>query len=341
MCFDTLGVQNMKNGKVFKRGLYGFSVALLVLSGQVFAKDTCTVSSIQLVGATPGAVNTDGIVTAPTGVAVTGKVTQANPATSSSCDAGTAGVLVDEGTLTIGGQTDAGTPVACNISGVGSFNPALATQVLPATPAGTVTYALDTTSLGGVTRGYRTQYTKLGGGSYTSSTSPCVDLTINNADPSALKCDGYEGTVRLLIVGAAGKGIVAPSDPGSWDYTFEVLNCTGIEPLTVKVQGGTSGWTSFASVVTNPVEDSVSVTDKSKGKKGKTSTVTWTTSLEDATADDSKGKTIKVTVDGTVPSGSPDGWQFLSGPWSAAYQLGGVAMKSDYTDRVYLEVVNP
>ncbi|MGK2943073.1 MAG: hypothetical protein ACSLFJ_15595 [Immundisolibacter sp.] len=337
----------MKDNKLFNRGLYGLSVALLVLSSQAFAvgappKDICTVSSIQLVGAAPGTVDANGTVTAGTGVTVTGQVTQAYPATSPSCDAGIAGTSVDEGTLTIGGQTDDGTPVACNVSGVGSFHPALKVQGLPATPAGTVTYDLNTTSLGGVTRGYRTAYAKLTpNGSFTSSTSPCVNLTVNNTDPSAFKCDGYAGIVRLLIVGAAGKGIVAPGEAGPWDYTFEVLNCTGTAPLTVKVQGGTSGWTTFQSAVTNPTPDgTLTSVAKSNGKKGTTSTVTWITSLDDATTDDSKGKTIKVTVNGTVPSGSPDGWQHLSGPWSAAYNLGGVAMKSDYTDRVYLEVVN-
>lgn len=316
------------------------TLALASFSSISFAapppKDTCTVSSIQLVGATPGAIDSDGYVTAGTPVTIKGLVSQANPATGSSCDAGTGGAAVTEGTLKIEGQRRDGLPSACKEAGVGSFATLQTQPVTGAAGSNVIERAFDSTGLD-ETRGYRTDYTKVGGGSFTSSKSVCVNLTINPSADPANPCDSYGDEVVLNIMAGAGKGIVGPGDVGPWSYTFEVLNCTGMDDLAVKVQGGTSGWTVFDNAFTAPVEPFTS-TPKSKGKKGTTSTITWHTILNDE-----QSKTMTVVLDGVVPSGVVNGeWINLSGAWSAAYKDAlGLAAKSEYTPQVYLEVVLP
>ena len=303
------------------------------------APDICTSSSIQLVGANPGSIDMDGTVASPTPVAVTGKVTQAAPSIGG-CTNGTTGVAVEEGTLEIETSKKKidGVPtwVHCKDPGVGPFT-TLISRVLPnSTPPGTnaAVYNLDTTGLGGKTAGFRAQYkAKNPGGSYKSSASPCVDLVISEAPPGA-RCDAYDNVVVLSIVGGAGQGIVLPGQVGPWLYTFEVLNCTGLPNLPVKVQGGTSGWTVFDSVSTVPVEP-VGVVAKSNGKKGTTSTLTWNTVLNHE-----QSKTITVGVDGVVPNVPMGTWLNLSGAWSAAYK-NGIPLKSDYTPQVYVEVNTP
>jgi hypothetical protein len=300
---------------------------------------TCTVSSIQLVGATQGTINDDGSVTEGTSVTLKGVVTEsATQVAAPPCDAGIANVAVGLGSLRIQGKVDDSVPPQpqrCPTVGVGEYSD-LVTQILPNTnPPGinVATYALNTTDLGGETRGYRTKYGGPTGPNspFRDSVSVCVDLTINE---SANPCDAYGDVVVLNVVGGEGAGEVAAGGSGPWTYTFEVLNCTGLDDLAVKVQGGTSGWTNFISAVTNPSE-TVTSEGKSKGKKGQTSIITWNTLL-----DDEESKTMAVTVTGTVPLGTPVGTSLnISGAWSAAYHDGASAAKSDYTPGVYVEVI--
>lgn len=332
------------------------SILIVIPVVQASAADKCTVSSIQLVDASPGTVNSDGSVNAGDAVTVRGSITESGTS-SPGCAAGTGGAAVSEGTLIVQGQIQDTVPVSCKPTGVGSFSD-LASRSLPNTnPPGAniVAHTLDTTLLGGLTRGYRTAYNKLTPhGSYKSSTSVCVDLTVHEVSSSV--CDPYGDEVVLFIVGGAGQGQVAPGGVGPWAYTFKALNCTGVNDLAVKVQGGTSGWTVFKSVATAPILEPVNVVDKSNGKKGTTSTVTWNTVLNDE-----QSKEITVEVDGMIPWGAWSGqWMNLSGEWSAAYNDGNSATcnnispktgtcnpnqatpdKSTYTPQVYVEVVSP
>ncbi len=309
------------------------AIGFVQVSGvAVAAPDICTVSSIQLDGATPGTVDADGSVVAGSSVNIKGTVTQ--KASGTGCSAGTAGAAVNEGGLRIQEQRQAGFPSACKAQGVGSFLTQTTANLPNTTPPGTnaAAYDLDTTSLAGAVRGFRSDYTPLNpGGSFKGSTSVCVDLTINE-NVTGSPCDGYGDVVVLRVIGGAGQGIVMPGDVGPWSYTFEVLNCTTIDALAIKVQGGTSGWTVFDSVGTAPVAEPVNVVAKSNGKKGTTSTVTWHTVLNDE-----ESKTITVGVDGVIPKAKIGDWLNLSGAWSAAYN-NGLPQKSDYTANVYVEI---
>ncbi len=333
----------------------GSAVAMLFLAGNVIAgQGTCTTSTIQLVNATSGNINADGTIAEGTPATIKGTVTQASSGTG--CAAGTAGTAVGEGTLEIKARkTNDSTPVlvACQETGIGAFTQVATADLPNTTPPGTnaVQVTQDTTNLGGLTGGFKTVYTKLSPlGTYVSSDSVCVDLKIVDVVlPPQDICTNYPGIVALYVVGGAGKGSVVAGDKGPWSYTLEVLNCTGIDDLAVKVQGGTSGWTTFSAVATNP-DETVNSTAKSSGKKGTTSIVTWNTIL-----DDQETKTITVTVDGTVPSGNAAGTMLnISGPWSAAYNDNNSSTcyidpkkgvcdseysdKSAYTPQVYVEV---
>ena len=51
---------------------------------------------------------------------------------------------------------------------------------------------------------------------------------------------------------------------------------------------------------------------------------------------------LLVNVDGNIPaSAACDSIRYLSGPWSAVYDAGAGAQKSDYTGRVSIQVTCP
>lgn len=322
---------------------------LLIAGGaaQAAGQNTCTQSSIEF--APPVLTG----VTAGTNVEITGRVTEAN--SQPGCTGGTHGAAVEEGDLAITGPhtntgaSTEGIPKECKDHGNGPFR-TYTTVALPnpSDPPGSddVTYDVFTTGFPDATYGYRTEYT--GSNDFASSESPCVDIDFVASEDGV--CGGYEDVVVLRIQGAAGQGVVDAGDDGPWDYTIEVLNCTGIDDLPVKVEGGTSEWTSFKEAVTVPGED-WTATPRSKGKNGTTETITWPTVL-----DDEEMKTITVTVDGIV-QGYPGEMLWLSGPWSAAYDNGDPLNdnncnlnkdvylckgdKSLYTPRVFVQVTPP
>jgi hypothetical protein len=183
------------------------------------------------------------------------------------------------------------------------------------------TVNFDTTGLGGSIIGFRSHYVP-GGGAHVpaESTSPAVDLVIN----AASSCSGVNVGATL----AAGNGTPNPGDSGPWTFRISVENCTGVDLTDVKVQGGTSGWTTYGGF---SVPDGT-VTLKSMPKK--TQVLTWIVDIANG-----QTKTIDVTVNGTVPCSAQDGQiLFISGPWSAVFDDGSGPQKSDYSGRVSLTV---
>lgn len=163
------------------------------------------------------------------------------------------------------------------------------------------------------------------GGTFPSF-SPCVDLTVmaaNSDDP----CDGLDPVVHIYATGAGGPGEVRPGETGAWSFTIKILNCTSTDLTSLKVQGGTSGWTTSSGAIAS----SGTVTSRSAGKS-KTVIFSWTTDLFDRDAE-----SITVNVNGTVPLGALVGDILdLSGAWSASYN----GMKSAYTPAVTLDVID-
>jgi hypothetical protein len=183
------------------------------------------------------------------------------------------------------------------------------------------TYYFDTTGLGGSTIGLRSHYvTGQDAHGPATSTSRTVDLFIN----AASSCSGINVGAAL----AAGNGTPNPGDSGPWTFAISVENCTGVDLTGVKVQRGTSGWTNY---VEYSVPDG-SVTLKNMPKK--TQVLTWIVDIANG-----QTKTIKVTVNGTVPCSAPDGQiLFISGPWSAVFDDGSGPQKSAFSGRVSLTV---
>jgi len=115
-------------------------------------------------------------------------------------------------------------------------------------------------------------------------------------------------------------------------YSFTVENCTDSDLTNVKVQGGTSGWTSLSGT---PTATKGSVVVKNNNKN---SIITWTLNLAQG-----ESATITVTVCGSLKASACGTTQFLSGPWSAAYidPDTGDPAKTDYTDRFSIDVICP
>jgi hypothetical protein len=151
--------------------------------------------------------------------------------------------------------------------------------------------------------------------------------------PLTIECDecGTSTDLTLSLGDISGPG--SPSAPGSysWCYTFTVQNCTDSDLTGIKVQGGTSGWTTLGTI-TPSKGTATSVT------KNKTSIITWILDLAQG-----ESATITVCVSGTLKAGACGTTQFISGPWSAAFTdpVSGLPLKSDYTDRASIEVICP
>ena len=73
---------------------------------------------------------------------------------------------------------------------------------------------------------------------------PAVDLTAVGSS-----CSGSGVNVGPVL--ASGDGAPNPGDGGPWTFTVSVQNCIGADLGGVKVQGGTSGWTTFGNAVVN------------------------------------------------------------------------------------------
>jgi len=69
-------------------------------------------------------------------------------------------------------------------------------------------------------------------------------------------------------------------------------------------------------------------------KNNKNDVLTWTLDMPNGTTE-----TLLVNVDGKIPASAVcDSIRYLSGPWSAVYDAGSGAQKSDYTGRVSIQV---
>lgn len=106
---------------------------------------------------------------------------------------------------------------------------------------------------------------------------------------------------------------------GTWSFSVKVLNCTGTPLSSMKILGGTAGWTSAASAVAAIGR----VTIKS-AKPGAGQVVTW-----DAFALAPRASaTVEVTVTGAITKTATCGSTVpLAGNWSAT----GTAGKKSYT----------
>jgi len=282
------------------------------------AKNTCSKASISFspplttftTGDADGTVNGD----TSTDETITGSAYEATSGTG--CDTGTNGTAIQAGKLNIE-QTEGGTTCAAP-----SFSSTFfaSDDDLSSPPTNSVTGVLDTSTLGGQTIGFRTHY--IGGNTgFKESKSPCVDLVVS----AAANCS--DGTVHLTASSATASGTPTVGSTLNYSYTMTVRNCTGSNLTGVKVQGGTSGWTTFDGFHKDDGDVSLST-------KNKTTVVTWTVDL-----DDQETRAIEIDLKGAIKNATPIGTVlYLSGPWSAAYILGGQALKSDYTGRVSVTV---
>jgi hypothetical protein len=224
----------------------------------------------------------------------------------------------------------AGVPVECGTA-LASFEP-FADGVTDG--SGVFITPFDTTGFGGSTICFRAHHTPSGGAHGNgNSFSPQVDLVINLL-PACTPGVNVGATL------ASGDGAPAPGDSGPWSFQISVENCTGSTLTGVKVQGGSNGW----APVPTPYVDNISVSAGAFAVRtnNKNQVITWTVTIADGATE-----TIDVTVDGTVPAGAVcDSVRFLSGPWSAVYNLPADdpdigPIKSSYTGRVSLTVTCP
>jgi hypothetical protein len=209
-------------------------------------------------------------------------------------------------------------PVGCGTVGA-SFVSLVPAAAGATDGSGQFSTTFDTTGLLPGNYGFRVNHPD-GGGAHgaAQSASACLDLVVA---PSA--CTG--GVIVDADL-AAGPGEPVAGTNNNWSFRITVQNCTGVDLEDVKVQGGTSGWTTFGSAV--PTE----ATSLLVQTKKKTSVVTWTLDL-----DDQETQSILVNTNGTAGPTCP-ATQFLSGAWSAAYK-NGVPLKSEYTGRISVDTV--
>jgi hypothetical protein len=72
-------------------------------------------------------------------------------------------------------------------------------------------------------------------------------------------------------------------------------------------------------------------------KNNKNDVLTWNLDMPNGTTE-----TLLINVDGKIPaSAACDSIRYLSGAWSAVYDVGLGAQKSDYTGRVSIQVTCP
>jgi hypothetical protein len=178
--------------------------------------------------------------------------------------------------------------------------------------------------------GFRAHYIT-GGGMVHADThfSPGASVTI-----SCNPC-GTLNNISIAVAQVGGPGSPPPGFTGCWTFTITVQNCTGQNLTGVKIQGGSNGWTDNTQTTassTGGSNESLNVKNNNKN-----SVITWT-------GDIAQGETvaIDVTVCGTIKATTACGTVLtLNGPWSAAYTLGGVPMKTPYTGQLTIEVTCP
>lgn len=183
---------------------------------------------------------------------------------------------------------------------------------------------VDGNGFSGPTLYFFAHYVPAVGAAYGEGWSPVESLTVN----SGSTCDG----TGLFIgnVAASGNGAPSPGETGSWSFTIQVQNCTGVDLTSLKVQGGTVGWATSATATVSQGSSAFKGT-----KKNPDQVLVWTAG---ALANNASA-TVTVTITGTVPKGSC-GALPISGSWSATgSDANGTAYPSTYTDSSTITVV--
>jgi hypothetical protein len=190
---------------------------------------------------------------------------------------------------------------------------------------GATSSALDFDGLGfvpGTTASFRAHYVT-GGGAVKADThfSPAIDVSAVGDS-----CQGFNISADF----ASGNGGPPPGAVGPWAFRITLENCTGVDLTGIKAQGGSNGWAPMTTFV--PSTGSVQVRNNNKNQ-----VLTWTLDMPSGSTE-----TILVNVDGKIPPTAVcDSIRYLSGPWSAVYDAGSGAQKSDYTGRVSIQVTCP
>jgi hypothetical protein len=229
--------------------------------------------------------------------------------------------VIDQGKVTLQMATYGGLPA---IDGASTTWTSLPPGNI--SPSGGSTHsALDFDGLGfvpGTTASFRAHYVT-GGGQTKADThfSPAIDVTAVGDT-----CQGFNISADF----ASGNGTPPRNSDGPWQFRIRLENCTGIDLAGIKAQGGTNGWAPMTDYV--PSKGTVAVRYNNKNQ-----VLTWNLDMPSGTTE-----TLLVTVDGHIPaSAACESLRYLSGPWSAVYNPGTGAVKSDYTGRVTVTVACP
>jgi hypothetical protein len=231
--------------------------------------------------------------------------------------------VIDAGKITIEMATYLGLPTTVATPGFvwtglppGNMNPS----------GGATASSIDFDGLGfvdGMQASFRAHYVT-GGGAVKADEhkSPIIDIGAGSQTCSG----GFNISADL----ASGNGSPAPGATGPWAFRITLENCTGVDLTGIKAQGGSNGWAPMTSNV--PSTGTVAVRLNNKNQ-----VLTWNLDMAQGTTE-----TILVNVDGKIPAKTAcDSIRYLSGPWSAVYNAGAGAQKSEYTGRVSVQVTCP
>jgi hypothetical protein len=151
--------------------------------------------------------------------------------------------------------------------------------------------------------------------------SPAIDVVAAGGT-----CDGFNISADF----ASGNGGPAPGSSGPWAFRITLENCTGVDLTGIKAQGGSNGWAPMTSYV--PSAGVIAVRPNKKNE-----VLVWNLDMPSGTTE-----TLLVNVNGSIPASAVcDSIRYLSGPWSAVYDAGSGAQKSEYTGRVSIQVTCP
>lgn len=229
---------------------------------------------------------------------------------------------IDEGKVTVEMAALAGVPATISTPGASWIN--VPPGNMPPS-GGATSSAVDFDGLGfspGTTASFRAHYVT-GGGQVHADThfSPAIDVTAVGDT-----CEGFHISSDF----ASGDGAPPRNSDGPWAFRITLENCTGVDLVGIKAQGGSNGWAPASSAV--PSKGTVAWRYNNRNQ-----VLTWNLDMPNGTTE-----TLLVTVDGHIPASADcESIRFLSGPWSAVYDAGAGAVKSDYTGRVSVQVSCP
>ena len=263
------------------------------------------------------------IAITPTPVTLSGDVTADAIADTTTTSATLSTATIDEGKVTIQMAAIAGVPATITTPGAAWVDLAPGNM----TPSGGLTSsAWDFDGLGflpGTTASFRAHYVT-GGGAVKADThfSPAIDVGAIGGSCSG----GFNVSANF----ASGDGAPPPGASGPWAFRITLENCTGVDLAGIKAQGGSNGWAPATSWV--PSKGSVAGRTNNKND-----VLTWNLDMPNGSTE-----TLLVNVGGKIPaSAACDSIRYLSGAWSAVYDAGLGAQKSDYTGRVSIQVTCP